>query len=225
MIEQIKLLKLQKERSGSWGYLNKERLSAIQMYAGDTILDAGCSSGNYVKYLSQKGYNTFGVDLLEDDHWLSMQSSPFALADVTKLPFDSNSVDTILFFEVLEHLTNVKEVLLELKRIARKNIILSVPNCSQAPVFPQAGLTYFHWIDRTHQQFFDKEILRSIFHEVKLTPTSLQSINPIRPETLFLNTWHIPLRASRILGSAFTRIPFKKQYYMTLLAVVSVDES
>lgn len=49
---------------GSWGNINPARLKAVLKFAGKTILDIGCSKGSYVKYLCEKGYDAYGIDVL-----------------------------------------------------------------------------------------------------------------------------------------------------------------
>jgi len=45
------------------------------------------------------------------------------------LPFDTNSFETVVCTEVLEHLSNLHEVFAELVRVSSSWVIISLPNC------------------------------------------------------------------------------------------------
>lgn len=55
--------------------------------------------------------------------------NPTVVADVRKIPFRRESFDTILCFEVLEHLpfSDLKPALLEMRRVTKRFILLSLP--------------------------------------------------------------------------------------------------
>lgn len=121
-------LREEKRKVGTWGYLNKSRLAAILKYAGKQVLDVGCSTGSCVRYLCELGYDAYGFDFLEDERWQNKHTSRFLVADASHLLFKNATFDTILCFEVLEHLENVDLALEEFHRVCRSNIIISVRN-------------------------------------------------------------------------------------------------
>ncbi len=78
----------------------------------DTILEPGCGAGNYVMYLSGKGYKTTGVDFSETAINMARKSSKlkkleckFIAADVTKdLSELKTSFDFVYDWELLHHI-------------------------------------------------------------------------------------------------------------------------
>ena len=78
----------------------------------DTILEPGCGAGNYVMYLSGKGYKTTGVDFSETAINMARKSSEekkldckFIVADVTKDLSELNtSFDFVYDWELLHHI-------------------------------------------------------------------------------------------------------------------------
>ena len=195
------------------------RIKVVETYSGNKVLDVGCSTGSYVVYLNEKGYDAYGCDILRHKEWNGRLKTRFRIADITKLPYKDKSFDTVLAFEVLEHLGDVDIALKELHRVTRKNIIISVPNCLQPPIFKQSGLAFHHWTDRTHKQFFTDETLRKIIEGNGFKITRLKFINPVAPELLALSGWKIHNRVTFYLGRFFNKLPFRKKYYMTLLVV------
>lgn len=79
------------------------------------------------------------------------------------LKFPNNSFDTVLLFEVIEHVDNPHNVLKEAKRVAKKNILIAVPNCTQfSELKASCNLTYEHMLERDHINFFTKKDLEKL---------------------------------------------------------------
>jgi len=121
-------LEVERRKVGSWGHLVKSRVDITLKYADKRILDVGCSNGAYVRLLRGRGYDAYGLDLLPDKEWRGEYKSYFQVGDICHLPYKDNSFDTIIAFEVLEHVENVKSCLKELYRVCRKNIIIFFGN-------------------------------------------------------------------------------------------------
>ena len=205
--------------AGTWGRLVKARLELALRFGGSSVLDIGCSSGSYVAELSRRGIRAAGCDLLADPAWSLCSGSPFFAADGAALPFGDRTFESIVAFEVLEHQTAPEQMLAEVRRVAKERFILSVPNCAEPIIFREAGLAYHHWTDRTHQQFFSLEGLRLLLEENGFTLEEHSFCNPIAVDKLFLATWHVPERIAALAGELTKRIPFRKKYFMTILAV------
>ena len=88
-----------------------------------TVLEVGIGSRMVSDYLSRRGLEIKTLDLDRD-------LNPDFVANVMKMPLANNSFDLILCAEVLEHLPfeNFESSLQELKRVTRKNLILSLPH-------------------------------------------------------------------------------------------------
>ncbi len=100
--------------------------------APDTLLDLGCGEGFVDYYLGRVLPSTriTGVEpnpeALEVARSLNPGFSCLA-ADGRELPFPDRSFDAVMCLEVLEHLTDYREVLKEIKRVSRGRAIVSVP--------------------------------------------------------------------------------------------------
>ena len=95
-----------------------------------TILDAGCGNGIITNKLIAK-YQVTGLDI--SPAALKYLQCPSVQASITEIPFPDRSFDAVICNEVLEHLDNVslQKAFPELKRVAKKYIIISVPHKEQ----------------------------------------------------------------------------------------------
>lgn len=212
---------LQKARIKSWGQVNLYRLRAVMQYAGNSILDVGCSTGAYVAYLNTDGYQAYGMDLLADASWAQTEDRRFLIGTAPALPFPSQAFDTVTAFEVLEHVPEPDAVLAEFRRVCRQNAILSVPDCETPADILRAGLIYAHWRDRTHCNFFTQDSLTNVLGQAGFEIESITRINPILPDFVTLRSLHIPFNLAYFVSRVLRRVPFRRQYSMTLLAVAN----
>ena len=75
------------------------------------------------------------------------------------LQFDDNSFDTVIMFEVLEHLRNPDKALSEVKRVTRNNLVLTVPNLGPIVDCVEHNVVMHHFLEATHYNFFTKTML------------------------------------------------------------------
>jgi len=85
--------------------------------------------------------------------------NPDILADVNSLPFRSNSFDLISCCEVLEHIPfeNFRRSLLELKRVTKSKVIISLPDSRK----------YFKFSFRLPNFYEYKKLIKSPFQRVE----------------------------------------------------------
>ena len=212
---------LQAARLQSWGRINKYRLRAILKYSGSSILDVGCSTGSYVRYLNNKGYKALGLDLLSDSDWKINKEKFYVVGSALQIPFTNRAFDTVLSFELLEHVYQPEQALKEMYRICRNNIILSVPDCELSPDMLNAGVILAHWRDRTHYNYFTIELIKNLLERNGFQLELLTRINPIRSDYLVYKSFHMPDKLAILLSRLTKRIPLRKQFFMTILAVAN----
>jgi 2-polyprenyl-3-methyl-5-hydroxy-6-metoxy-1,4-benzoquinol methylase len=212
---------LRAARIPSWGKVNRARLDAILEHGGRSILDVGCSGGAYVACLSAEGYQAYGLDLLPDEAWQQGENQAYVNGAASDLPFPDETFDTVTAFEVLEHVRQPELVLAEFYRLCRKNVILTVPDCEPPNDLLGAGLVYAHWRDRTHRSFFTSQALARALGQAGFQVELLTRINAILPDFLVLRSYHVPFRLAYLASLVLRRVPFRRQYRMTLLAVAS----
>jgi SAM-dependent methyltransferase len=132
-----------------------------QEHAGRSVLDFGCAIGAYCLALSQLGFACKGVDV--NPAYVERARASGVDAHVVEggepAPFPDASFDTVLLFEVLEHVPGYEQVLREAGRLARKNVLITVPNCEGVDALEGSGLVFDHMLDQDHVNFFTPEML------------------------------------------------------------------
>ncbi len=132
---------------------------------GPRVLDAGCGGGAWVGYLTEQGYDAYGVEyhreiLGDAGRWGA--GSRLCVGDVTRLPYADDSFDTTLCFDVLEHVDDVA-ALKELARVTRRRIIMAVP---RENVLGDMAVTFLTYIDLTHLRYYTFETLEALCRTV-----------------------------------------------------------
>ena len=110
-----------------------EQLTAIvEPIEASSVLDAGCGEGETIRRLGGiLPPSVTGIDIGERAIACARQRVPEATlmcGSVYELPFEDRSFDLVLCLEVLEHLDQPEAALAELRRVARDQLVLSVPH-------------------------------------------------------------------------------------------------
>jgi ubiquinone/menaquinone biosynthesis C-methylase UbiE len=151
---------------------SEKLINFCQQYAGESILDFGCATGDYCLELGKLGFKCVGVDVNEEYIRIAKEKGVNACVVKEQLPFEDKSFDTVIMFEVLEHVQSPGGLLGEAKRVAKKNILITVPNCGDVEALRNYGLTYEHFLETDHVNFFTKrdleDLLRKYFRKFKV---------------------------------------------------------
>jgi SAM-dependent methyltransferase len=108
-----------------------ELRTIVEPLRPESVLDAGCGEGETIARLRDVlGDRVAAIDILEECVAFTSDRLPFVdvrQASVYELPFEDASFDLVLSLEVLEHLDSPATALRELGRVARRDLVLSVP--------------------------------------------------------------------------------------------------
>jgi SAM-dependent methyltransferase len=188
-------------------------------HAGSSLLDLGCGFGAYSGALLKQGVSCVGCDI-NFDYLLKAAAHGLTVTNVdSALPFRDRSFDTVLIFEVLEHVVDLERVLSEAFRVARKNVLITVPNSEGIEQMKANDVTYAHMLSSDHLHFFDPASLEALLK--RYSPhVSIERSDPIYP-FWFLGR-SLPFYGLKLL---FRLGLLKPRFFSRLYAVASVREN
>ncbi|WP_050604141.1 bifunctional 2-polyprenyl-6-hydroxyphenol methylase/3-demethylubiquinol 3-O-methyltransferase UbiG [Ruegeria sp. 6PALISEP08] len=96
---------------------------------GGSICDVGCGTGvllQRIRALRPDITYLTGVDFVVDDAE-ALDNITYVAARIEDLPFEDNRFDTVICTHVIEHLLDYRRAIAELRRVARKRVIIVVP--------------------------------------------------------------------------------------------------
>ena len=169
-------------RNKCWNFENGKRDHRNSNYiidrfvTGKKVLDVGCGMGFYSEYLANKGFNVTAVDI---EKQFVPKKSKFELANAENLPFEDESFNTVLLFDILEHGDDQK-ILKEAHRVCKKRIILSVPNKDDS-FLPKYNLTFKYHKDKTHRREYTQEEIKKLLERFGFRTLRIASEGEISP--------------------------------------------
>jgi 2-polyprenyl-3-methyl-5-hydroxy-6-metoxy-1,4-benzoquinol methylase len=132
-----------------------ELLDYVVQHSGPRVLDIGCGVGPYVAALNQRGFQAEGIELdMACVRRAQELGRPVKRMDATKLSYADNSFDTCILIEVVEHLEAYEKALREAGRVARRNLIISVPAIDSIAALVPYHVIPRHLLEPTHVNFF-----------------------------------------------------------------------
>jgi SAM-dependent methyltransferase len=116
-----------------WAWERRRALLLAETGPGERVLDLGCGAGRFVAALRDAGADPVGVELAEAALERARRNAPGAdlraLEPDGSLPLEHGSVDLVWCSEVLEHVADTEQALLEVRRVLRPGgrALITVP--------------------------------------------------------------------------------------------------
>lgn len=163
------------DEPSAWVRFNRQlamskRLKLIQQHIQQPgqVLDVGCATGNLLAALQQAGWQPHGVETNSQaaDYTRQRFGIPVFTGELQQAQLPASQFDLVIFWDVLEHVHDPRQVLQEAARITRSGgtLLLSLPN----PGSLEARLFGSHWagwdIPR-HLQLFPVAVIDRLLQE------------------------------------------------------------
>lgn len=203
---------------------SKGKLAYVERYAkGKSLLDVGCAQGWYAKKAQEMGFEVLAVDL---ENFMKVEGVEFRKIQPGQIaPSLDCKFDTVLMFDVLEHLEDEEQALSDLVRVCQGRVIISVPNEDDKNL-ADYNLTLLNRKDTTHQRYYTLDGLRSKIekHGFKIVHLSYEGATLpgilgeyIRPSILGRFT-------GKLLNKLFFWGVFKCPYWGDIYAVADKEQ-
>ena len=101
----------------------------IKDVVGTSVCDVGCGGGALLRLIREKrpDVTAFGGIDVQLDYIPANQGMDIREGKVESLPFADGSFDTVICTHVLEHVLDIRAAVAELRRIARRRVLIVVP--------------------------------------------------------------------------------------------------
>ena len=121
------------------------------------VLDVGCGTGAVMNFLRARGYDTHGVDMSETAlAYCRQKGLQVARSTADHIDFPDATFDIVFALDVLEHIDNAAEAVIEIKRILRPGGLLI------ATVPAHQFLFSYHDVALHHKRRYNKKTLRAL---------------------------------------------------------------
>jgi len=143
---------------------------------GSSVLDVGCGDGKNAEILKQKrNAIVTGCDIVDK----AKSIIPVIKMDLNKGLFVKDKYDYIVICEVLEHLMRPHKILMAASKIAKKGVIVSIPNSGyfsfrlnlMCGYFPRQSFTHLHFWTLKDFRIFCSQ-LGLVIQKENVNPTS-----------------------------------------------------
>lgn len=174
----------------------------LRKRSGPKVLDLGCGTGGYSYRLRELGFEVTAVD--RNPSYVARARSLGLNAEEApgeKLPFADDSFDTVVLVEVLEHIPDeaIPALLEEVRRVARNNALLTVPDCTQHGELVAEEFMHGHFRAVDHVQFFTADSLSALLREF-FPQAAVARGDPLFPHRLLPRVVRRPLSLFYRLG-------------------------
>ena len=107
-----------------------------------SLLDVGCGRGYFLERVARPGLQAHGCDVVDG---VRLRAATYCQADLEALPFRDGEFDVVTCCHTLEHVIDLAAAVRELRRVARRQLIVVVP-CQR---------WHYYTLDE-HVQFFPR---------------------------------------------------------------------
>ncbi|MFP1786000.1 class I SAM-dependent methyltransferase [Lonsdalea quercina] len=153
---------------------------------GKKVLDIASGEGFGSEILSRTASSVIGIDIDKEtvdyakDKYKDNSKIQFQCGSVTSIPLEDKSVDVIVSFETIEHISEHNEMLDEFKRVLKKDglVIISTPD-KKVYTDESGEVNKFHVKELYKQEFLD--VLQLYFKNIKACGQRFLTLSSIIP--------------------------------------------
>lgn len=180
-----------------------------QYHSLGRVLEVGIGTGELLNYFKQKGWETLGIEPNDYARNYAINNYKLDVYNENKLnEFEENSMNVIMLWHVLEHVSELNERINQLKRLLKKegNIFIAVPNLDS----PDSKKYKDFWAGL--------DVPRHLYH---FTETSLNnivkqhSLKIIAKYPMKYDAYYVSLLSEKYLGKRFGPVSAIKNGFMS----------
>ncbi|MEL7669188.1 methyltransferase domain-containing protein [Methanobacterium sp.] len=186
-------------------------------YEKGDILDIGCATCQMYEFLKRNGWKGkyYGIDIQKYEGYAYPNKVNLIIGDATQLDFPE--VDTILLYNILEHVNDPISLLKKSLDSSKKNVLIHIPKRNEK--LWKHGLAEFHQLDKTHMHCgFSKA---EIYNIVSNSGGSIKKYNETDAKNAIIgiNLWDniIPKLTFILLNKTFSSKTFYENIWLEVV--------
>lgn len=131
-----------------WRHVPEIAELLLQYQKGD-VLDVGCATCQNYGFLRERGWKGkyYGIDVVKYEGETYPEEASLIIGDAAELEFPQ--VDTVVLYDILEHVDDPVTLLKKALRAARGNVLVALPIRNEE--MWRLGVAETHQIDKTHK--------------------------------------------------------------------------
>jgi len=144
------------------------------------LLDVGCSYGLFLEEARKAGFEVYGLEMEKETADFAKKKFNLEIIDTNFENFENGQYDVITFIDVLEHLPNLKKVLLKVSKMLKKDGILFIqyPNI-ESLAFRLTKEKWNWFLPGIHLYQFSTVSLKKILEENSFNILSIRTCDDI----------------------------------------------
>ena len=154
---------------------------------GGRILDIGCATGFLLNGAKKQGWEVYGVELSKwcADYAKTNFGIDIFCGSLRNAGFQRNFFDAVVLKDTIEHLTNPKETLTEIRRILKPDGILCVNTPDISSMISRILGARWWGINQAHLFYFTKKTLYKMLDATGFSPLKCKG----HPRTFSFKYW------------------------------------
>lgn len=145
----------------------------------DKILEIGSGYGFFLEEMKKDGFNITGLEVSKERRKISKKVTKATILDINLMEknLEFGKFDVIVFFHVLEHISNSISFLKNLKKLLTKNgkIVIEVPNFDDFQINLNEAYKMWHF-QRAHIHYFTPKTLKKILQKSDFKKITIEGI-------------------------------------------------
>jgi SAM-dependent methyltransferase len=172
-----------------WAWERRKALLLAEARPGERVLDLGCGAGRFLAALRDAGADPVGIEIAEAAADRARANVPGAdvrlLGPDATLPLGHGEIDLVWCSEVLEHIPDVGNALLEVRRVLKRDgrLLLTVPFHGRIKAAAIALTRFDAHFDPLgqHVRFFTRNSLAGALDVAGFAPVEVRSFGGVPP--------------------------------------------
>ena len=206
-----------------------DKLKLVNKIAnGKKILDYGCGVGDYLEHMQKNGYDVLGMEPNDSARKIAQSKLGENKITSTEIEHINGKFDVITLWHVLEHIPNLHEIIVQLKKHLKENgtLVIAVPN-HQSYDAKYYGQYWAAYDVPRHLWHFTETSMHKLFNEFGM---KIESVHPMKLDSFYVSLLSEKYKGNKLgfinairIGLKSNSLAKKSGQYSSLIYTIKVE--